>query len=215
MKIKYLGHSCFFLQGEDGVSVITDPYTKVGYELPQGLKSDILFISHGHFDHCYSQAVNYRSLISETGEWECFGVNINGIDSFHDPLNGKLRGKNVIFKFEIDGLKVCHFGDLGEPYSEELCEKIGEVDVLLLPVGGTYTIDAKQAFEYVQKLAPKVVIPMHYKPLDGALDIAAAEDFLSLFSETEIQRVPYGEYELALDNLSKELPILYMERAKE
>lgn len=215
MKIKYLGHSCFFLQGEDGVSVITDPYTKVGYELPEGLKSDILLISHGHFDHCYSQAVAYRSIVSEAGEKECFGVKISGIDSFHDPLNGKLRGKNVIFKFVLDGLKVCHFGDLGEPCNEELCEKIGGVDVLLLPIGGTYTIDAEQAFAYVQKLAPKVIIPMHYKPLDGALDIATAEGFLSLFNETEIKRAPYGEYELSLDNLSKELPILYMERAKE
>ena len=107
MKIKYLGHSCFFLQGEDGVSVITDPYTKVGYELPQGLKSDILLISHGHFDHCYSQAVAYRSIVSEAGEKKCFGVKISGIDSFHDPLNGKLRGKNVIFKFVLDGLKVA------------------------------------------------------------------------------------------------------------
>ena len=214
MKIKYWGHSCFYLQASNGVSVITDPYTKVGYELPQGLKCDILLVSHGHFDHAYAQAVNYRSLVSETGERECLGVKIKGIESFHDPLNGKLRGKNVIFKFEIDGLKICHFGDLGEPCSDALCDEIGAVDVLLLPVGGTYTIDAAQALAYAQKLAPKVVIPMHYKPQDGALDITTAEGFLAYFAG-KIQSVPNGEYELSLDNLSKELPILYMERAKE
>ena len=122
---------------------------------------------------------------------------------------------NLIFKFAIDGLKVCHFGDLGEPCNEKLCDEIGEVDVLLLPVGGTYTIDAAQALVYAQKLSPKVVIPMHYKPWGGALDIATAEGFLSFFDEGQIQSVPNGEYELSLDNLSKELPILYMERAKE
>lgn len=215
MKIKYLGHSCFYFESESGVSLLTDPFTKVGYELPSGLRADIVLTSHGHFDHNYVEAVSTDCIVRETGEKDRFGINIKGIDSFHDPLNGSLRGNNVIFKFVINGITFCHLGDLGEPCSAELLAKIGKVDVLLIPVGGTYTIDAAQAHEYVQKIVPKRVIPMHYKPLDGALDITSEAEFLSFFDERQIQRVANGECELSLDNLTEETLILYMERVKE
>ena len=127
---------------------------------------------------------------------------------------GRLRGNNVIFKFDIDGIIFCHLGDLGEPCSTELLEKIGKVDVLLIPIGGTYTIDAAQAYEYAQKIAPKVVIPMHYKPLDGALDISSADEFLSFYNEKQIRHIRKGEHALSLDKLTEETLILYMERVK-
>ena len=214
MKIQYLGHSCFYLESSAGVSVLTDPYTKVGYELPRGLQADIVLTSHGHFDHNYVQAVSTDCIVKELGATERFGMQIIGIDSFHDPLMGGLRGKNLIFKLDIDGITVCHLGDLGEPCSAELLEKIGKVDVLLIPVGGTYTIDATQAYEYAQKIAPKVVIPMHYKLQDGALDITSADEFLSFYDEKQIKRIVNGAVELSLENFTEETLILYMERVR-
>lgn len=214
MKIQYLGHSCFYLESKTGVSLLTDPYTKVGYELPSGIQADIVLTSHEHFDHNNVQAVSTECTINKSGEKDCFGIKIKGIDSFHDPLMGRLRGNNVIFKFDIDGIIFCHLGDLGEPCSTELLEKIGKVDVLLIPIGGTYTIDAAQAYEYAQKIAPKVVIPMHYKPLDGALDISSADEFLSFYNEKQIRHIRKGEHALSLDKLTEETLILYMERVK-
>lgn len=209
MKIKYFGHSCFALIAKDGKTVVTDPYTKVGYELPVGLIADVVTTSHSHFDHNHTQAVLYKRLIDKAGEQ---ADNIFGVECYHDPKFGALRGKNIIYKFVIDGITVCHLGDLGEECTPALVEKIGKADVLMIPVGGTYTIDAKQAKAYVDAINPKTVIPMHYKPSDGTLDIDAVDKFLKLFSETEIERVPCGETEYLLDEQRKR--VVYMERIK-
>jgi L-ascorbate metabolism protein UlaG (beta-lactamase superfamily) len=207
MQIKYYGHSCFVLVSKDGTSVLTDPYTKVGYELPAGLTADIVTTSHSHFDHNYINAISYKKLIDKSGAQ---AENIFGIECYHDPKQGSLRGKNIIYKITLDGIVFCHLGDIGEEISSQLIEKIGQVDVLFVPIGGTYTIDARQAKEYVDRINPKTVIPMHYKPSDGTLDIASAGEFLSFFPETEIEYIPNGKTDYALNSERKR--ILYMER---
>ena len=209
MEIQYFGHSCFALIDNNGISVLTDPYTKVGYELPKGLSADIVTVSHAHFDHAYVENIAYSFLVHQSGQQT---ENIVGIDSYHDEKQGALRGKNVIYKITIDGIIFCHLGDLGEAVSVEMVEKIGKVDVLLIPVGGTYTIDAEQAKAYVDALSPKTVIPMHYRPLDGILDIDSIEKFLKLFDEEEIEHIPDGstQYQLGADRRR----ILYMEKVK-
>ncbi len=213
MKIKYLGHSCFYIESEDGVTIITDPYTKVGYELPEGLQADILTLSHAHFDHNYAQAVKAQRIFNMIGEYVYQGIKIRGISSWHDSKQGSLRGDNIIFKFDIDGISVCHFGDLGEGYSETIAKALNESDVWLIPVGGTYTIDGIQAKEYIEKLQPKVVIPMHYLPNDGALDIADARVFLNMMREYPIAHAPNGDIILNKEDLVGEKPkIIYMER---
>lgn len=184
MKIEYLGHSCFKLINEKGISVLTDPYTRVGYELPHGLRADIVTVSHGHFDHNYVSAVENAAKILKTTEKVVYdGVTIEGIATWHDDKQGALRGENIIYKIHMDGLTVCHLGDLGEACREDLVAKIGAVDVLLLPIGGTYTINAVQAAEYVRKIQPKIAVPMHYLPQDGTLDIDGATPFLREFSQ--------------------------------
>ena len=216
MKIEYFGHSCFRLTNEKGVAVLTDPYTKVGYELPNGLKTNIVTISHSHFDHNHTAALSgaYEAVNSE-GCHEKQGISIEGVKSWHDPKQGALRGENIIFCMEIDGLKVCHFGDLGEEYSEKFDEILGGADIFLIPVGGTYTIDAGQAKEYIERLQPKCVIPMHYLPEDGRLDIAPIDSFLNLFNETEILHAPNGVMEINKDTLNGwGKKILYMERKR-
>ena len=216
MKITYLGHSCFCIESENGTKLITDPYTKVGYELPKGLSADIVLSSHGHFDHNYVCAIGGSpSILTEAGNYSVNGIDIEGFDSWHDPKQGALRGKNVIFHFTVDGVRFCHFGDLGESYCADTAKKVANADVWLLPVGGTYTIDATQAKEYMDKLSPKAVIPMHYLPADGALDIAKIDDFLSKVDDDCVISCKAGEYILDkahLDEMNGK--IIYMERRK-
>lgn len=210
MRVCYLGHACFEITSKQGVKVITDPYTRVGYELPKGLTADIVTVSHGHFDHSFTQAIDTRYLLSETGAYFVEGVDFYGISSFHDPKQGALRGKNIIYKIRIDGVTLCHMGDIGEECCEGLAEEIGEVDVLFIPVGGTYTVDAIGAKKYIDRLQPKVVIPMHYKPADGVLDIADINSFTNLYPANAIQILKDGLLELEEETRG----IFYMERVK-
>ena len=210
MKVRYLGHACFEITSKEGIKVITDPYTKVGYELPEGLTADILTVSHGHFDHNFTQGIEACYLVNEAKAYSLEGIEVYGVSAFHDPENGALRGKNIIYIMQMDGLSLCHMGDIGEECSETLAEKIGKVDVLFVPVGGTYTVDAVGAKKYIDKLQPKVVIPMHYKPKDGSLDIAPIHTFLDLYSSNDIQCIKDGILEINEQTRG----IFYLERAK-
>ncbi|MBE7079796.1 MAG: MBL fold metallo-hydrolase [Clostridiales bacterium] len=216
MKITYLGHSCFCFEAKDGTKLITDPYTRVGYELPRGLTADIVLVSHGHFDHAYLNAIGgMPTVLSESGNYTIKGISVKGMDTWHDPKQGALRGKNVVFQFVMDGITFCHFGDLGEEYSDKTAQAVSDADVWLIPVGGTYTIDALQAREYADKLMPKLLIPMHYRPADGGLDIAPIADFLSKVQPEKVIACPDGEYLLTADKIEDMAgEILYMERSK-
>lgn len=217
MKITYLGHSCFCIEAKDGTKLITDPYTRVGYELPKGLNADIVLVSHGHFDHAYVEAIGGApTVVATAGELTVKGVSIKGTDTWHDPKQGALRGKNVVFQCTVDGVTICHFGDLGESYNAKTAQAVAGADVWLIPVGGTYTIDAVQAKEYADKLNPKIVIPMHYRPADGGLDIAEIGAFLGEVALARVLACPNGEYNLTaedVDGLSGK--IIYMERYRE
>lgn len=214
MYIQYLGHSCFFFRFDNGATLVTDPYTKVGYELPNGIQADIVTVSHGHFDHNCISAINGNPVVVDrAGKYSINGVGINGILTSHDEKNGALRGANVVFTFAADGLTFCHLGDIGEPCTNALIEKIGKIDVLLIPVGGTYTIDALQAKEYVRKLAPKAAIPMHYRPKDGTIDITDEKPFLTLFKDKIRHVSPKNEVRFTREGLTdKETEIIFMER---
>ena len=211
MKIKYLGHSCFQLISASGTSVIADPYTKVGYELPQGLIADAVTASHAHFDHNYTQAIQTERIISALGAYQVGDIQIAGTHSWHDEKSGALRGKNIIFKYLIDGIEVCHLGDLGEDISQELIERIGFADVLLLPVGGKYTINAEQAKALADGVRAKIVIPMHFKG-DGCLDISDLSVFLKQYPPELIQKNNVTELEIYKDLLPKSTKIICLER---
>lgn len=191
MKINYLGHSCFKIQF-DNISVVTDPYTKIGYEMPH-LCSDVLTCSHGHYDHNFIEKVEYTKLYVKSGKFtfekQGESLDIQAIESWHDEKKGALRGGNLIFKFESDGVVVCHMGDIGECVNEQLLEKIGKIDILLIPVGGTYTVDALGASEWVKKIKPKIIIPMHYSQKTCSIDIVGVEEFLKLNSNIQLIKV--------------------------
>lgn len=214
MKITYLGHSCFKITTANGTVVITDPYKGVGYELPCGLTADVVTVSHEHFDHNNTNSIDTACVIDGVQAREINGVRITGVKTFHDEKNGALRGENIVYKIVADGICVCHLGDLGEKCSKVLVEKIGKVDVLLIPVGGTYTIDAIEAKKYADAINARVVIPMHYKPEDGTIDITNAKAFLSLFDGVDYS-YENGEADLSsIDFSYNERKIIYLERVQ-
>lgn len=168
MDITYLGHSAFKLRGKIA-TVVTDPYSStVGFDLPK-VSADIVTISHQHDDHNAFEKIGGTSrrpepyVIQAPGEYEVSGVGVFGWQTFHDDKEGKERGKNTIYIIHLDGLRICHLGDLGHVLSESQIHQIGEIDVLLIPVGGFYTINAKQAVEVVKSLQPSIVVPMHFQ----------------------------------------------------
>ncbi len=181
MIITYYGHSLFALETAKGETIITDPYDEsVGYPMGQ-LRGDIVTVSHEHHDH------NNLSLIKGTPAvcrgTKVFtplpGIRIMGYPSYHDGKKGAQRGQNTLFLIEADGLSILHLGDLGHTLDKEMIKALTPVDVLMVPVGGYYTIDAKEAAQVCRALGPKVIIPMHYRTAhSGGMPIAPVKDFL-------------------------------------
>lgn len=164
MDITYLGHSSFRIKTKTAV-IVTDPFDPkmVGLKF-SGVEADIVTCSHDHRDHGASELVSgVKKVVSGPGEYEISGVSIIGYPSFHDSKEGAERGKNTIYVYEADGLRLAHLGDLGHVLSEDLVSEIGDIDVLMIPVGGEFTIGPKAAAEVVGKIEPCFVIPMHYQ----------------------------------------------------
>ncbi len=179
MKITYLGHSAFLLTAACGTRILTDPYAGVGYPMPR-VAADYAVCSHGHGDHANVRgAAGLKGTVAQAGRYTLGGFTVTGIPSWHDEVRGAKRGANTVFLYEADGVRVCHMGDIGQEPTEELLAAIGSPDVLLIPVGGVYTVDAAGAEEYVRAIRPKTVIPMHYALPGCTLGIAP----LSAFSE--------------------------------
>ena len=173
-----MGHSCFRIRGSQSV-IITDPYPpELGYSLGKPT-ARIVTVSHQHTNHSYTQGVggDFR-VVKGPGEYEISGVLIIGIPTFHDAEKGKVRGKNTVYLMEVDGVSVCHLGDLGHVLTADQVEEIDDVDVLLLPVGGVSTINAAMAAEVIRQIEPKAVIPMHYKTPVLKRELAPVDKFL-------------------------------------
>jgi L-ascorbate metabolism protein UlaG (beta-lactamase superfamily) len=216
MKIQYLGHSCFKLTESTGISVVTDPYQGIGYELPKGITATAVTVSHNHFDHNNIVAIDGNpTILRREGFFDLGGVEITGIKSYHDEEGGSLRGENLIYKFRMDGLDICHLGDLGEECSAELLELLLPVNILLIPVGGKYTIDSERAKEYVDQLMPEIVIPMHYKTKSSDIDVEKAQAFLDEFDEEDVDVCHKDELEFSREDLTEEkTKVILMERTQ-
>lgn len=168
MTLTWLGHACFMLTLDDGRKIVTDPFDEtVGYKIPN-VDCDIVTISHGHHDHNAVESLSsYEMTITDESVYEMGGENIqtlriSAISSFHDDAYGEKRGRNLIFKFEADGKTIVHLGDLGHITDDEQTAFIKNADVLLIPIGGTYTITTKEAIEIINKAKPACVVPMHF-----------------------------------------------------
>ena len=215
MKIKWLGHASFLITSESGVKIITDPYTPketLTYSEIHEL-ADIVTVSHEHGDHNNTAAVQGNpDVIRGAGTQDVKGVKIKGVSCFHDDSGGEKRGKNTIFCLEVDGIRVCHLGDLGHSLSKKECADLGKVDILLVPVGGNYTIDAKVATEVCGELAPKVIMPMHYRnERCSNFPVAGVDDFLQ--GKEGVNRMASSEAEFKKEQLPAKTQIIVLQPA--
>ncbi len=211
MKIKYLAHASFQISSQDNKNIITDPYS-VGRGINYGAiqeSADIVTVSHQHGDHNNAKSIKGNpTIIQEAGTRTAKGVEIKSIPVYHDGTQGTQRGNNLIFCLKIDGLNICHAGDLGHPLSPQQISEIGKPDVLLIPVGGFYTINAQEASEVVLSLKPKMVIPMHYKTPKAEYPISTVDDFLK--GKKNVRRSNSSEIELNKNTLPQETEIVVL-----
>lgn len=212
MNLHWYGHSCFLLTAGDGTRILTDPFSpEIGYTL-LGAHADIVTISHDHFDHNNADAVSgtpVRStplIIREQGRHTERGITITGFPSFHDTEQGAQRGNNLIFLFEIDGLRIAHLGDLGDIPSDEVMQQLGKVNVLLAPVGGIYTIGPRTACDIANEVQAEVLIPMHYQTnkLTLSQPILGVDTLLSIAKDCNIHRLNQSDCTITRDALGSD-----------
>jgi L-ascorbate metabolism protein UlaG (beta-lactamase superfamily) len=204
MIITWQGQSCFKIQdkiGPDGITVATDPFDKsIGLKTPN-FEADIVTVSHDHFDHNNVQALRANPfMINMAGEYDVKGVLVEGIESYHDDKKGEERGKNIIYRIEMEDISIVHLGDLGHTLDNSQLAKLEATDILMIPVGGKYTLDAKKAVEVIAQLEPRIIIPMHYKIPGLKVDIEKVDIFIK-----ELGLTPTKEEKLKISK--KELPV--------
>ena len=217
MKIKWYGHASFLLTSDQGTKIITDPYEPGGFggaiaygPIPD--EADIVLVSHDHADHNYVQGLRGNpQVIKGNGSHKAKNIEFKGIAAFHDGRKGSERGGNTIFCFTLDGVNICHLGDLGHVLSKQEAGQIGPVDALLMPVGGVYTIDPAQATQTAQEINPKIIIPMHFKTPHCGFPLAKAEDFTS--GKAGVRTIKGSEVEIKKEKLPQATEIIVLQPA--
>lgn len=180
LEIRWYGHSCFAISND--CTLVTDPHDGKSIGIPPPMvTADIVLVSHDHFDHNSFKTVSNddTTVIEDKRKRTVHTVAIRGIQTFHDRCQGEKRGMNTIFVFTMTDITFCHLGDLGHDLDEKQIQSIGPIDILFIPVGGNYTIDAIKSWDIIKKINPRIIIPMHYKIEGLSLPIAPVDDFLS------------------------------------
>jgi len=214
VKIKWCGHATFLITTASGIKIVTDPYEPGGYDgaLAYGKIPDLIdiaLVSHDHPDHNFVQALEGNpQVVKGPGTHTVSGITFKGVPTYHDTTRGSERGENVIFCFTVDDVRLCHLGDLGHMLEAEAASEIGTVDVLMMPVGGFYTIDAAAATGVMNTLKPRLVIPMHFKTAKCGFPITTVDDFL--LNKTGVKRLNTSEITLTQESLpsSTEIQVL-------
>lgn len=217
MKVKWYGHASFLITADDGTTIVTDPYLAGGYggaigydKVPDA--ADIVMVSHDHDDHNHVAGVpGNPEVVQGAGSYTAKDVTFDGLASAHDESEGNERGSNVIFCFTVDGIRVCHLGDLGHQLTDKQVSEIGSIDVLFCPVGGEYTVDPAGATEVCETIKPKVFIPMHFKTDKCGFPLAKVDDFLE--GKTNVQKPGASETEFKKDALPAATEIVVLEHA--
>jgi L-ascorbate metabolism protein UlaG (beta-lactamase superfamily) len=217
MKVKWYGHAAFLITSDLGAKIITDPYEPGAFggaiaygPIPD--QADIVLVSHDHADHNFVQGLKGKpQVIKGTGSHKVKNLEFKGFAAYHDGRKGSERGQNTIFCFSVDGVRICHLGDLGHVPSDPEAKQIGPVDLLLIPVGGVYTIDPAQATQTAQKLSPKIVIPMHYKTPRCGFPLALVEDFTS--GKAGVKKIKDSEVEIKKESLPQYTEIIVLQPA--
>lgn len=217
MLIEWFGHSSFLIVSNSGKKIITDPYSPGAYQGtlnygPITVSPDIVTVSHQHADHgSVDELPNHFVVVSRPGETSVLGIKIKGIESFHDNESGALRGMNVIFVMDVDGIRICHLGDLGQALTPQQFEQIGGVDILLIPVGGHYTIGPDEVDQVIKQLSPKIVLPMHYKTAKVEFPIQPVSEFIRGKDNVQVRQT--SELEITKEQLPPETVIIVLQHA--
>jgi L-ascorbate metabolism protein UlaG (beta-lactamase superfamily) len=217
MKLKWYGHAAFKITTDKGIRIIIDPYESGAYDgaLAYGKideEADIVLTSHDHADHNYVKTISGKYvLFNKAGEYDVRGIKIKAFPTFHDNSAGKERGNNLIFVIAADDLILVHTGDIGHALDADLLKKIGKTDIVLLPVGGFFTIDVEEASKMIASLAPRVTIPMHYKTEKCAFPIAPVESFTK--NQENVRVLDKSEIDLKKENLPEKPEVIVLRHA--
>ena len=215
MDITYFGHSSFRIHGKSA-TVITDPFDSdgVGLKFPKHAEADIVTVSHEHKDHnAVDQVEGVPIIVRGPGEYEIKGVGIVGVGTYHDEQKGKERGKNTVYRIEIDGLSIVHTGDLGHMLLSDDIDRLDGVNILMVNVGGVHSLDATKAIQLINEIEPSVIIPMHYgrKELNQEMfgQLSPVDVFLKEFGKTDV--VPVSKFVTTKDKLPDETQVVVFE----
>ncbi len=219
--IRWFGQACFMLESSKGTKVLIDPFGDIGYTFPT-IVPDIVTISHEHFDHNNTDPIQgspeiLRGLTKDAKDWnnvnkKISDVSIFNVPVYHDKTQGNQRGKNSVFIYDVDGLRFVHLGDLGHLLLDDQIKKIGKVDVLMIPVGGVYTVDGQEASKVVEQLNPKVVLPMHYKTPVLTFELNTIDAFLSASGgKDNVKRVEGNVFGLDKEHLPAKQEIVVLD----
>lgn len=213
MIIDWLGHSCFKVTLKSGTKILLDPYDdRIGYT-PQEVAADIVTISHAHHDHNdLSYVVGDYTLVDKPGDYTFGELTIEGIKTWHDNERGAKRGENICFVFNVRGMRLCHMGDIGAIPPSDVLEKLKGTEILLIPVGGNYTINACEALQICEAVKPNIIIPMHFQTPVTNLDIAPLSDFLEAAGrEYDVSHLGKCNIKIDKATLKKRTRIIVME----
>ena len=217
MKIEWMAHSCFKITLESGKILIFDPFDdSIGYTRLES-PADIVLVSHDHKDHsCLKHLTGNFKVVDQPGEYSIDGVEVTGIKTFHDKTCGSDKGENITYKVKAEGINLLHLGDLGHIPPEDYYKSVGQVDILFIPVGGTYTLNGEEAFEVAKKLEPNLIIPMHYKTLFLEMHLDTVYNFTDAASGYfDKARLGTSSFSITADTLKKRSRIIVMESSLE
>jgi L-ascorbate metabolism protein UlaG (beta-lactamase superfamily) len=215
MRIQWFGHSSFLLVSNDGTTIVTDPYEPEGYNGmikydPIGITPDIVTISHNHPDHCgVDQFENDFQTISTPGSKTIRDIKIAGFEWYHDA---EMSVPNIIFLMNIDRIRVCHLGDIGSELTPQMMERIGDIDILLIPVGGRYTIGPAEATALIGRMRPKIAIPMHYLTPKIGFQLLPVDEFLQ--GKDNVIVLNSTEFEITKEQLPEQTSIVILQHAR-
>lgn len=215
MHIKWIGHACFLLTLKNGKKIITDPYDNtVGYDSVDE-EADYVLVSHNHYDHNFTDGISGEyKLIDKPGNYKFDDIVLTGFELPHDDVNGTKRGKVTAFLIETENIKILHMADVGVVPDDSFFDALPKIDVLLVPVGGVYTIDAHGAFEILEKLQPNITIPMHYMTHVLKFALKGVYEFEQMASkEYDISHIGHSDYEISCGDPKKRPRIIIMQHS--